>query len=325
MGTTKSLLDSHPDVRVVMLLDELERENVVDAFRCGAKGVFGRNEPLATLLKCICCVHQGQVWASSREFQFLVEALRQSMSTARMFAKNGVSLLSEREQEVVRCACEGLNNRDIARRLHLSEHTVKNHLFRIYGRLGISSRIEVMFSALAQKLLEQPQKSSHGLLSGPEKLQFYLKQAEYSPLAQLALARIYLEGRGTEKDVVTGYMWLTLAEAAARDILEGSRAMKQELAAEMKPEERKEAEARARNLHSKVREDLLTPAYSLAAPEEPKPHPDNGSAAYVLPSASHPSRGQLESMPEQRQRKRPLANLGGDGRPRHLQVISTPK
>ena len=49
-----------------------------------------------------------------------------------------MNLLSKREAEVVRCLAEGLTNREIADRLGLSQHTIKNHLFRIFDKLGVS-------------------------------------------------------------------------------------------------------------------------------------------------------------------------------------------
>jgi DNA-binding CsgD family transcriptional regulator len=61
---------------------------------------------------------------------------------------SGDSLLSAREVDVVRCVAEGLSNREIAQRLTLREHTVKNYLFRIFDKLGVSSRVEVVLYAL---------------------------------------------------------------------------------------------------------------------------------------------------------------------------------
>ena len=54
------------------------------------------------------------------------------------------SLLAKREEEVANLVAEGLTNRDIAQKLALSEHTVSNYLFRIYEKLGISGRVELV-------------------------------------------------------------------------------------------------------------------------------------------------------------------------------------
>jgi two-component system nitrate/nitrite response regulator NarL len=137
-----------PTTRVVILLDTSERAAVTEAFRTGAQGIFCRTEPFHLLAKCIRCVHIGQVWANSGELQFILEALAQP--TFANFPGVGGSLLSAREIDVVRCVAEGLTNREIAQRLTLTEHTVKNYLFRIFDKLGVSSRVEVLLYVLGK-------------------------------------------------------------------------------------------------------------------------------------------------------------------------------
>ncbi len=132
--------------RVIVMLDRSEPATVVQAFRAGAHGIFCRTEPFRLLAKCIECVHAGQVWASSSELHFLLEALtKPGMATLRHLEN---APLSARESDVVRCVAEGLTNREIAERLKLTEHTVKNYLFRIFDKLGVSSRVEVVLYAL---------------------------------------------------------------------------------------------------------------------------------------------------------------------------------
>jgi DNA-binding NarL/FixJ family response regulator len=135
-----------PGTRVIVLLDSSERSTVTAAFRSGAQGVFCRTEPFRLLAKCIQCVDQGQVWASSTELHFVLEALSQPPLAGCLSVNGG--LLSARETDVVRCVAEGLTNREVAQRLKLTEHTVKNYLFRIFDKLGVSSRVEVVLYAL---------------------------------------------------------------------------------------------------------------------------------------------------------------------------------
>lgn len=145
----RQLRTDHPEAQVVMLLDTSERETVLEAFRAGARGVFCRTESLNLLSKCIQCAHSGQVWANSRELGFLLEAVSEVLPL-RVSDSPGMSMLSKREQDVVRCVVEGLSNREIARRLTLTEHTVKNYLFRIFDKLGVSSRVEVVLYAFSR-------------------------------------------------------------------------------------------------------------------------------------------------------------------------------
>jgi DNA-binding NarL/FixJ family response regulator len=144
---TREIRSASPSTRVIMLLDASERTPVIEAFRCGARGVFCRTEPLKLLAKSMRCVHEGQIWASSAELHFLLEAMQEPAPMSFLNA-NGESILSARELDVVRCLAEGLSNREIAQRLGLREHTVKNYLFRIFDKLGVSSRVEVVLYAL---------------------------------------------------------------------------------------------------------------------------------------------------------------------------------
>jgi two-component system nitrate/nitrite response regulator NarL len=135
-----------PEARVIVLLDSSERNGVTAAFRAGAQGVFCRTEPFRLLAKCIHCVANGQVWASSTELQYLLQALSQPVFPSNLNLQGGV--LSARDIDVVLCVAEGLTNRQIAERLKLTEHTVKNYLFRIFEKLGVSSRVEVVLYAI---------------------------------------------------------------------------------------------------------------------------------------------------------------------------------
>lgn len=144
----RQLRAEYPASRIVMLLDVSERNSVVEAFRSGARGVFSRTDSLKSLAKSIYCAHSGQVWASSAELAYLLDAVSEGMPLRFADAK-GFSILSKREQDVVRCVADGLSNREIAHRLNLTEHTVKNYLLRVFDKLGVSSRVEVVLYAFS--------------------------------------------------------------------------------------------------------------------------------------------------------------------------------
>jgi len=152
LNLLRELRTQTPSPRAITLLDSSERSAVVAAFRAGAQGIFCRTEPFSLLSKCIQCVGAGQVWASGSELQFLLDALTQPALDR--FSGKGQSPLSAREIDVVRCLTEGLSNREIAQRLKLTEHTVKNYLFRIFDKLGVSSRVEVVLYALSGGLAQ---------------------------------------------------------------------------------------------------------------------------------------------------------------------------
>lgn len=150
----KKLVAEEPKCRIVMLLDSSDRGSVLEAFRSGARGVFSRTESLKFLSKCIHAAHLGQVWANSRELGYLLDAVSQSMP--HVVDAKGLTILSKREQDVVHCVADGLSNREIAKRLNLTEHTVKNYLFRIFDKLGVSSRVEVVLYAFSHQTPASP-------------------------------------------------------------------------------------------------------------------------------------------------------------------------
>jgi len=156
-----------PHTRCILLVESSEPETVVNAFRSGAKGIFCRTQPFETLCKCIFAVSKGQIWASSAELQFVLEDLAHSAPAQRVNGHARVQL-SRREEEVVDLVAQGLTNREISEKLHLSAHTVKNYLFRIFEKLGVSSRVALVLYALDQKeprpalpVNELPKLSSH--------------------------------------------------------------------------------------------------------------------------------------------------------------------
>jgi DNA-binding NarL/FixJ family response regulator len=136
-------------VAKVILLDSYDREVVVNAFRSGARGLFCFSQyPFRLLCKCIHSVYRGQVWADSEQMQFVIESLSQ-VPSLHMVNSRGIRLLTPREEQVVALVADGLSNREVASELRLSEHTIKKYLFRIFDKLGISSRVELVLYDLS--------------------------------------------------------------------------------------------------------------------------------------------------------------------------------
>jgi DNA-binding NarL/FixJ family response regulator len=150
LAVTRQLHAMHETSRILLLIDTPEREVVVEAFRAGALGIFSREESFSELCKGIEKVHTGQIWATNEQLQYLVESLAVKAPAPITDAK-GVTLLTPREQSLVDLVAQGRTNRDISRELNLSEHTVRNYLFRIFNKLGTSNRLELALYAINQK------------------------------------------------------------------------------------------------------------------------------------------------------------------------------
>jgi DNA-binding NarL/FixJ family response regulator len=149
MTIVRRLHLAHPDIPKILLLDAYNRELVVSAFRSGVKGLFCFSAyPFRLLCKCILSVRHGQVWVNNEQLLYLLEGLAQ-VPSLRMVNAQGLKLLTPREEQVVALVADGLSNREVARELNLSEHTVKKYLFRIFDKLGISSRVELVLYAVS--------------------------------------------------------------------------------------------------------------------------------------------------------------------------------
>jgi len=139
-----------PSTATVMLLDSSRPETVVEAFRKGARGVFCTVCSFEALPKCIQCVHQGQIWASNADVEHILNALTHVMSRPLKTA-DGKALLTRREEQVVPLVTDGMKNRDVAESLGVTEHTVRNYLSRIFEKVGVSNRVELILYVLAQQ------------------------------------------------------------------------------------------------------------------------------------------------------------------------------
>ena len=144
----KASRESAPRVKLILLTERRDPHVVVSAFKAGARGFFSlKGSGLEMLFKCIERVHDGQIWANSEELEWVIRALEDANSrsqTPRVVNALGERLLSQREEDVVKLLSDGMPNREIAQTLNLSEHTIKNYLFRIYDKLGVSSRTELL-------------------------------------------------------------------------------------------------------------------------------------------------------------------------------------
>ena len=148
VSTLRQFHLAHREIPKVLLLDACEPELIVSAFRSGVRGIFTLTDSnLRLLCKCLVRVAAGQVWANTEQLNVLMDLIS-VVPSLRVVSTTGTSLLTPREEQVVALVAEGLSNKQIALELNLSEHTVKKYLFRIFEKLGISSRVELVLYAM---------------------------------------------------------------------------------------------------------------------------------------------------------------------------------
>jgi DNA-binding NarL/FixJ family response regulator len=139
---------SNLNISAVMLLDSAERDLVVDAFRAGARGTFCRGSAFHALQKCIRRTYEEQIWISNAELEFLLPLVT-NLKPCRVHNPGNKALVTLRERDIVRLVAEGMRNQEIADALSLREPTVRNYNFRVFDKLGLSSRVELVLYALS--------------------------------------------------------------------------------------------------------------------------------------------------------------------------------
>jgi DNA-binding NarL/FixJ family response regulator len=148
VSATLELVARLPACKVVMLTTFDDEEYVVQALRAGASGYLLKDRPAAELAAAVRLASSGVVQFDPAAAARLASAL--APSTA---APPPDVPLTVREVEVLRLVAAGLNNREIAGRLYLSEGTVKNHVSRILDRLGLRDRTQAAIYAREHRLL----------------------------------------------------------------------------------------------------------------------------------------------------------------------------
>jgi two-component system nitrate/nitrite response regulator NarL len=235
LQVARSLNGRHPSVRIVILLEMSTQKSVMGAFRCGAAGVFCRTESLSELPTCLERVSRGEIWASQAHSEFLLEALR-STPSCEGIETGGIDQLSRREVQVAEHAVQGESNKQIADRLRLSEHTVKNYLVHVFEKLGVSNRMELLLLFKSSGQATSP----GGLLlgNGSQPIAAYLKAAEEGVVAAQFIAGLaHLEGYGIEKNERSAYYWLRMAEENSGAIEQRSRALVEQLRSTVKTDD----------------------------------------------------------------------------------------
>jgi DNA-binding NarL/FixJ family response regulator len=136
----KRLNSQSSGLPLVFLLHEGSTERVIEALRLGATGIVYSSDNLAQLASCIDRVSQGQVWLKHANFKVICENLSKPGA---LLTDASWQTLSPREEEISCLVAEGMSNRDVSQTLKITESTVKNTIFRIYEKLGVSNRVEL--------------------------------------------------------------------------------------------------------------------------------------------------------------------------------------
>lgn len=135
--------------RTVILTASLGDQDVLEAVRLGARGVVLKDTAPDLLVRCIRTVHAGGRWLEHGAVTEALGRLRARDDAAQQAARQ----LTPRELEIVRLVAQGRRNKEIARRLAITEGTVKIHLHNIYEKTGVDRRVGLTLWAQGKSLL----------------------------------------------------------------------------------------------------------------------------------------------------------------------------
>jgi len=152
----RAIKETAPSAKIVILTMSDEEDDLFEAIRAGASGYLLKDISLEEIADAVRAVHGGQSLISPA---MAGKLLTEFAALARKEAGEPpqdvpAPKLTEREMQVLRLIARGMNNRDIAKELFISDNTVKNHVRNILEKLQIHSRMEAVMVAVRQKLIE---------------------------------------------------------------------------------------------------------------------------------------------------------------------------
>jgi len=125
------------NTRPVILADHLADEEFIRAMQLGVRGILLQSMPTIQLARCVRMVHAGEEFVEKATFLRAFGKLLRNVTAHKELS----GVLTAREHAVMQLAVSGLNNKDVARKLAITEGTVKVHLHRAYAKLGVSGRL----------------------------------------------------------------------------------------------------------------------------------------------------------------------------------------
>jgi two-component system NarL family response regulator len=149
-----AIKDAVPSAKIIMLTISDEEADLYDAIKAGAMGYLLKEISIEEVASAIRAVHGGQSLISPSMASKLLNEFASMIKRGDERQQVPAPRLTDREMEVLRLVAKGLNNRDIAKQLFISENTVKNHIRNILEKLQLHSRMEAVVYAVREKLLE---------------------------------------------------------------------------------------------------------------------------------------------------------------------------
>jgi two-component system, NarL family, nitrate/nitrite response regulator NarL len=152
-----SIIDASKQARLILITDEDDSQILQQAVKDGVVGIVSTTQKPETLIKAIGKVFAGEVWLERTMVADMLSSLSHNQHVNKISPEmEGITHLSVREKEVIRLIGQGYKNKTISAQLNIRETTVRHHLTSIYGKLGVSDRLELLVYAHRYGLVKRP-------------------------------------------------------------------------------------------------------------------------------------------------------------------------
>lgn len=155
MDALKDIGNRFEKMCTVVLTLAIDDRQIVEALQLGAHGIVLKENAQKVLPDAIRAVSTGQYWVNNAAVESadaIIKKITASWPTRKTSTRDQ---LSDRDNQIVRFIVEGATNKDIAKQLGTSEQVVKNHLGKIFDRLGVFNRLELALYALDNQMVER--------------------------------------------------------------------------------------------------------------------------------------------------------------------------
>jgi two-component system nitrate/nitrite response regulator NarL len=155
MEALRDLGNSVPNMKTVVLTVAIAKRQIVEALQLGAKGIVLKEGARDVLANCIENVMAGKYWVDRTPVSDVHKIIADIQSSPEMNRPSKRDLLNPKEMQIVTFIVEGRTNKDIAGTLNTSEQVIKNHLGKIFDKLGVFNRLELALYALDNQMVER--------------------------------------------------------------------------------------------------------------------------------------------------------------------------
>ena len=146
------LLRIAPDIKLIVQTVAVDKDQTVELYRRGIRGILSRSISPDLLVKCVRCIDAGETWIDNQSTNWVIDSYR--AREAALLNPRPQLRISPKETAIITCITQGMRNKEIAFQLGTTEQVIKNYLRKIYDKLGVTDRLELALYCLHNKIIK---------------------------------------------------------------------------------------------------------------------------------------------------------------------------